>query len=145
MSTENIIKKYFSNPHERGKTVNFSKIIRQEKILQALNKIKNRKPGQTVVLKLNGPSNRSPLNTNNLKRRVTHHRSTSPKRGSRIVSVRPNTSHLRKSLLTRVNNIVNFYSKFPEFIKMNFKNEKKRNNLQKKINVYLLSKQLKNV
>jgi len=54
----------FSKPHEKGKTINFS---RQLKIMKALNALANRKPGQTVFLKLN----KAPLNKTNLKKRAT--------------------------------------------------------------------------
>lgn len=144
MSTHNIIKKRFSIPHKRGETVNFSKIIREEEILQALNKMSNRKPGEPVIIKLKRGSF-APLSNNNDKKRLTQHKNTPPKSGTRIVSARRNTSHLRKALLTRVNNIVNFYSRFPELININFKNEKKRKNLRNQINVYWISKRLKKV
>jgi hypothetical protein len=141
MSKNKIMETRFSKPHKRGEPINFSKIFREEEILQALNKIKNRKPGEPIIIKLKRGSF-APLSNNNDKKRLTQHKNTPPKSGTRIFSARQNTSHLRKALLTRVNNKVNFYSRFPELIKLNFKNEKNRNNLQKKINVYWRGKKV---
>ncbi len=116
--TQEYMNKYFSEPHEKGKVIRFYRNT-IKKFMESPRAHTPHKRGTVVNF-----STVAPLN--NLFSKLTIHRKNSPRRPMSAPVRRVNTTNTRRKLLKHVNynSRVNFYSKYPEYIVVNFPNKR---------------------